>query len=725
MGLLPSIYGQPDTVMLRLRIKADQQLSTKIDNDLAQYKTEAINKFINAKEEYTDVQVSIEARKKLKSKITLNEYYNGLTPESKIWFEQFYNNTKPSSSIAFNAFLTVNGEKAILAIQETLKQSAERKRTGNLLIDSSYVVPQPVSTSTSTPSFASVNNDPVIRNIDGSKIILELNFDGEKRYIISNPVQSIYLRGMRAPIGPYCYPYYTNVFCDACCGPAAGQSILEWFNVPVYGGQGELLTTTNSIQRRLANLMETTDGIDYTHPDDLYRTLTRDEFLGNKGFCYKEGDASFAQLQYMLSSGTPVILLIAKDDWAHYITVYGYNNLTKVFYCANYSNGEVSYSHLDDLWSFASTDFVADCAYSVTGVFSNTLFSYCPDGCDQTYEYNINLGNMFAQPLDAYSTSSKYYGLFNSTFVENQNEAGRPLNFYSIIAPSIPSFDLHAKVNSSDVNLYLGNDTKVITRPGTSNNTLINNSLGAPLNIKAYVNKKFLDTYPEVYCGFNIIDANNNTIWSDVKAFANYSLFVTPGDDVSCYEFDFSQPYNPGIKLIEFNLHGGFRKIIWNLSGCTNDMDQDFICDEFDLDVDGDGIVNNIDNCPLINNPEQTDNDNNGKGLECDASEKCLVTCNPQYYQVAESARTACYLKCSRRIDPRFPIDILERLVELQLWGDMPDPGDPQFERSNGYRSIKRNIDRSLRSTNLNIPDEQVKQLIREISRVKKDRPDL
>ena len=48
------------------------------------------------------------------------------------------------------------------------------------------------------------------------------------------------------------------------------------------------------------------------------------------------------------------------------------------------------------------------------------------------------------------------------------------------------------------------------------------------------------------------------------------------------------------------------------------DIDWDGLGDDCDIDRDGDGLLNNQDNCPSIPNPKQKDTDRDSRGDECD-----------------------------------------------------------------------------------------------------------
>jgi hypothetical protein len=69
-------------------------------------------------------------------------------------------------------------------------------------------------------------------------------------------------------------------------------------------------------------------------------------------------------------------------------------------------------------------------------------------------------------------------------------------------------------------------------------------------------------------------------------------------------------------------------------SGDSEDCNENGIPDECELDSDGDGIIDDCDNCPDVFNPDQADSDNNGIGDACDEPAgrpeppaSCLMRC--------------------------------------------------------------------------------------------------
>ena len=72
------------------------------------------------------------------------------------------------------------------------------------------------------------------------------------------------------------------------------------------------------------------------------------------------------------------------------------------------------------------------------------------------------------------------------------------------------------------------------------------------------------------------------------------------------------------VTLTVVDLNGNSASEIALITFTANDLDDDGIADVCDDDMDGDGVNNNVDNCPTVSNSNQADLDRNGIGDVCD-----------------------------------------------------------------------------------------------------------
>ncbi len=480
--------------------------------------------------------------------MTFNQFLQRLTPQSREWFTQFLQNYSPSNSqyIFQNSNSKIKDLRREIIARKTIHSSQRKQQGGH---------PIPYNESPAA--------QPNLDGINGSKLIKTDNYAGQIRKVVTLPNQSIYLRG-RYDQSKYPYfPYDTNTYCTKCCGPAAGQSILEWFSVPVTNSDGAILTSDFEIQKRLADLMETTDGADFTYPDDLCSTLTRDEFLTWKGFCYKDGGGTLVDIKYMLSAGTPVILLIAEDDWAHFTTVYSYDSKTDEFKFANQISqmGTCDSSRLKSLWDFDNIDNWSSFAFWFVGVNSNTLFSYSPDGADYNWFYQSDLPSYsFGQNID-----SIYYKSFNTSYVGYQDENGMNLNFWTLYGfrgSTLRYNRINVTSSNQIINLNPSNQ-HIISSSNPQDGSVIKCYVGVKPDISVKIDKAFLNEQSKLYCGFIVRSEDGREIISNYN---NYSLQMEPSNqDPNNFVFKFPWPYQLNYSTVEFILHGGFRSVNWTL----------------------------------------------------------------------------------------------------------------------------------------------------------------
>jgi hypothetical protein len=610
---------------LNVKPEAEKKFNQRVESSYVLIKgSKALQ---NAK--LTEKQLKSIAKKHVIQAYTLKDFFESLDSISQKRYKEFFNNANPLHA-KFGEFYKIYKDSSTRSIKsyytshlnyenKIIKKSTDNKAMMPL-VDSQRIF---LETTLQTP-----DSKPYHNGIEGSKLYVKHFYDGQQRDIITTVDQSIFFRGRYYnSMEPY-YPDYIKAH-DDYCGPAAGQSILEWFNVPVKDKNGNPLQTTEGIQEQLAEEMETEDGSDYTNFYDLVDVLIKPKYIGNKGYCSMVNEASVEDIIYMLSQGTPVIALTAWDWKAHFITIYGYDRTHNNFKIAN--SKDMSYSKLRERLNWDEAYGLSETAMNIVGNFSNSIFSYCPTSCDREYNYKVNHSlkdwQLLAWPYLYFTDFIKQYG---------QNEKNIPLNLHGdlkkethYITKRKPRREqvridiIYTHVNSAGglINLSTGN-SNIISNPSYySENIVKDNSVNYPLNIQCKVDKRFLDTQDEVVCSW-LLKANNGLVIEQ----QDVNKVNTPSDGKN-YIFTYNKPYALNFSALEFSIHEGWRKVSWKLEPCSNDIDGDMICDNVDDDMDGDGIKNTSDNCPKAPNPDQLDRDKNGIGYECDEVERCLTGC--------------------------------------------------------------------------------------------------
>ncbi|MBP7126206.1 thrombospondin type 3 repeat-containing protein, partial [Myxococcota bacterium] len=97
------------------------------------------------------------------------------------------------------------------------------------------------------------------------------------------------------------------------------------------------------------------------------------------------------------------------------------------------------------------------------------------------------------------------------------------------------------------------------------------------------------------------------------------------------------------------------------------DLDQDGIGDDCDPDRDGDGVVDETDNCPVVPNPGQQDLDQDGIGDDCDPDrdgdgDPDVTDCEPSNPYISTNAKESCNGyddDCDGLVDEEGSIDCL------------------------------------------------------------------
>ena len=628
LGIKDSIFCQTDTISFDLEINFNPKAEKRFQSKFNWYKRRRIfnlkfQRFIKGIE-FNEQNAINNINQEYVDKIILEDFYNDLTPESKLWLKDFFNNFKPDYISEFDTFYRNNKNKSIKEIKklyeefDTVAYESKKVLENNPQIDAPFIKYQ-------------IPDDSSLRS--SSKFVVTRTYsDNQYRMTVSTPDQSLYLYGQFNNTTMW-FPHYEN-YKKNWCGPAAGQSILAWYSIPVTKN-GQILTNTKDIQTELADLMKTGHNVrrDYTKPENLKIALTRDEFLGSKGYCFYRKNATFDHIHNFLSHGKPVIILLAWDTKMHYVTLYGYNESDRKYWVANAVNPSgvsYDYSTLVRRWNFSDVKKRIRIVTALTAINPNMLFAYNDTGCDYEWEYLIN--HNFIDDVNTDKKSELYFNDFNEKYVENFRESYIDLNFYGKY-----EFNLYeepigpvTKVSSGGMQVSLHPANRhIINYTNPSNLEIDNNCIDRNFEIEIGVDKIFLDNNEELGCMFQILD-KNDTIVKTISG--NCKNMATSLSEHTNYIFKLIEPYKPQYDKVEFLIHEGWRKKVITLKGCDLDNDNDYICDENDDDDDNDGITDLEDNCPAEHNPLQIDMDGNGVGFECDLEEQCNSNCDSGLY---------------------------------------------------------------------------------------------
>lgn len=618
--------------------------------------------------------------------IILEDFYYDLTFESKLWIEDFFNRFKPEHINEFDTFFQINKHKSIMEIKKLYEESDSTEFESKRVKENNPKIVVPFT------GYASPDDSSLTTL---SKFVITRTYGhNQHRMTVSTPDQSLYLQG-RFHDTTLWFPHYENVKKNW-SGPAAGQSILAWYSVPLKN-HDEILTKTKDIQAELADLLRTgyNDHLDYTKPADLRKILTRDEFLGSKGYCYYRMNATVDHIHHFLSHGNPVIILLAWDKKMHYVTVYGQDEPDQKYWVANAVDPSgISYddSLLKRRWNFSDLGKKSKVVTELADIHPNMLFAYNDGGCNAEWDYIVD--HHIMDDANSDKKNELYFDDFNEKYVDNSIESYIDLNFYGkyefnpVNEPAGPL----TKVSSGGkkVSLHPANH-HIIAYADPPGLKIDDNSLERNFEIELGVDKIFLEDYPELGCAFRILDADDHA----VKTISGKCLdLATSLSNHTTYIYNLTELYQPEYRKVEFLIHEGWRKKVFILKGCDLDNDHDFICDDEDEDDDNDGFIDLEDNCPAEPNPLQTDQDGNGLGFECDFEEQCKSNCDPGLF-TDNLDREFCEYKCAILAGSEFvsPLSVLPDIRALEhLNVDIHDPGfkkSPEFnEILTGYEEI-------------------------------------
>jgi len=713
-GIIDSLYSQTDTTSFNFEINYYPKAEKKFQRKFNSYKRRKMvglkfQRFLKGIE-FNENKALDKINREYVDNVVFEDFFNDLTIESKLWLEDFFNHFKPEYISEFDTFYQDNKYKSIKEIRLLYEEFDSAVYESKTIRDKDPLTNLP-SNEYEIPQDSSF--------LSSSRFVITRTYGGKQpRMTVSTADQSLYLIN-RFDDSSYTFPTNEN-YKKNWAGPAVGQNISDWYSIPIKKN-GQLLNTKAEIQSELAHLMKTgnNDRRDYTRPENLKKVLTRDEFLGSKGYCYYHKKATLDHIHYFLSYGNPVVLLLGWDTKMHYVTLFGHDASDRSYRVANSVDPlGISYDYhtLIRRWNFTDLSKPVRIVAALTGIHPNMLFAYNDSGCD--YSWNYILEHNSTDDVNAHKKNELYFDDFNERYVENSIESYIDLNFYGKYEFNLLEEPIGpvTKVSSGGVQVSLHPSNRhIITHTNPLVMEIDNNSLERDFEIEIGVDKLFLDNNAALGCAFRILDENNNSIKS---VSGNCIRMATSLSDHANYLFKLREPYKPEYKKVEFLIHEGWRKKVFTLEGCDLDNDHDFICDDEDDDDDNDGLSDLEDNCPITHNPSQIDLDGDGVGFECDPDEQCSGNCDPDLF-TNDLDREFCLHMCEMKAGSEFVnvLSVLRNIRELEKMN--VDIHHPAFKKSSGFHEILTTYNELLRVQGIKVKNgrsrRQLLKLIREM----------
>lgn len=422
----------------------------------------------------------------------------------------------------------------------------------------------------------------------------------------------------------------------------------------------------------------TDNNLDVCKPDDAIYTFTYNTFIGFNGTTTFSANNLPADISINFSQVTASV-----DGTTVTATISNTGSLAIGSYTfelvgtsgAITKSTEVTLNVFDTNFSTLTLNTPANGASEVPA--ANALFQWSADGNAATYQIDIASNAGFTNIIDsAIVTEATYISSMLSITTQYWWRV-RAVNDCSIGNYSSASFTtaniLCETFNSSDTPVAIPDNNSFGT------NSVINIATTSLINdVNLTVN--ITHTYVEDLILKLISPSGTEVILSDRRGGngQNYTGTTFDADAVDLIINDtapFSGTFQPEESLAAFN--GEFSGGDWILNVSDNaDFDVGNItswsleiCGNPQIDTDGDGIPDNVDNCPSIPNPDQADLDGDGIGDACDPdidgdgilneNDNCPFVSNPdQTDSNGDGIGDACTEICDTEVATDLPITI-------------------------------------------------------------------